>query len=62
MIVENRQYKSFGNQFEDLKEEFMPYSTVAFKSDSALDTQYAHAKFRVTDKHSIIQTANLTHG
>jgi phosphatidylserine/phosphatidylglycerophosphate/cardiolipin synthase-like enzyme len=62
MILENRQYKSYGNQFEDLKEEFTSYTNVQFKSDAELDTQYVHAKFRVTDQHTMIQTANLTHG
>lgn len=62
MILENRQFRSFKDTFNEVKKEFADYPNVQFKSDENLGISYVHSKFRVTDSHTIIQTANLTYG
>ncbi len=61
MIIENRPYNSYGNKRDELLAEFEPYPSISFRSDQWLHTNFVHSKFRVTDNHAIVQTANLTY-
>jgi len=61
IVMEDKQYKQYRAYFKELKNSLASYPNVILQNDQKMKTNYVHAKFFITDTHSIIQTANLTH-
>ena len=61
LIVEQDKYQQFGDDFGNLKKEFLPYNNIKLLSDRNLGINNMHAKTFVGEKRWIIQTANLNH-
>jgi phosphatidylserine/phosphatidylglycerophosphate/cardiolipin synthase-like enzyme len=59
LIVEQDKYQQFGDDFGDLKKEFIDFSNIKLLSDRNLNINNMHAKTFIGEKRRAIQTANL---
>lgn len=60
-IIESNQYASDKNHHLELVQHFRGNDNIVLLPDTSLGVQFQHAKTFVTDKHFIIQTANITY-